>query len=759
MKRSVIIQLLLFVVLGLMFQGGFFYSYVSYDLMQFSKKQAEQTRENVYEEQQYSLRDMVQMAYSIVGEYHARSQDTENLKALKAKELRVVIDGLESQIRAYLAANDYMPREMREEGVKELVRSMRFSNGNYVWINDMHPTMVMHPIFPDLDGKDLTNNADPNGKRLFMDMVRVCKENGEGMVDYMWTKPGEKNPKLKVSFVRLIPELDWIIGTGEWIEDITATLKAEALDQIANIRLSDGNYFWINDLTPVMVMHPIAKDLIGKNLADNTDTKGKKLFAEMAQVARTQGEGTVDYHWSKPGQQGDFPKLSYVKLFEPWGWVIGMGVYMDEVDAGIQRQQQAFSDSIFGVMNRTLLIGSGIFLVVITALVLFIRNTLRSPMNRLVDYADSVAGGKLDATIGGKFKGEILKLKDSIQSMVESLKAKMAEAEQKSREAAEEADRARKATAEAEEARKKAETAKAEGMLSAAEILNEIVYSISAASEELSAQAVEINQSSDTQRGRIAETATAMEEMNATILEVAGSSSSAAENADAARRFAEQGAETAGKSVAAIENVQRLAMALKENMKALDQRAESIGQIMTVITDIADQTNLLALNAAIEAARAGEAGRGFAVVADEVRKLAEKTMTATKEVGQAINAIQQAASDNNRSVDNAASAIDEATSLVVASGKALEEIVRLSESSADQIRGIATAAEQQSAASEEITQTLEEVNTLSGHIAEGIQQSTLAQSELASQSARLKDLIDSIKRENQMEAAAKSGKR
>jgi len=759
MKRSVIIQLLLFVVLGLMFQGGFFYSYVSYDLMQFSKKQAEQTRENVYEEQQYSLRDMVQMAYSIVNEYHARSQDTENLKALKAKELRVVIDGLESQIRAYLAANDYMPREMREEGVKELVRSMRFSNGNYVWINDMHPTMVMHPIFPDLDGKDLTNNADPNGKRLFMDMVRVCKENGEGMVDYMWTKPGEKDPKLKVSFVRLIPELGWIIGTGEWIEDITATLKAEALDQIANIRLSDGNYFWINDLTPVMVMHPISKDLIGKNLADNTDTKGKKLFAEMAQVARTQGEGTVDYHWSKPGQQGDFPKLSYVKLFEPWGWVIGMGVYMDEVDAGIQRQQQAFSDSIFGVMNRTLLIGSGIFLVVITALVLFIRNTLRSPMNRLVDYADSVAGGKLDATIGGKFKGEILKLKDSIQSMVESLKAKMAEAEQKSREAAEEADRARKATAEAEEARKKAETAKAEGMLSAAEILNEIVYSISAASEELSAQAVEINQSSDTQRGRIAETATAMEEMNATILEVAGSSSSAAENADAARRFAEQGAETAGKSVAAIENVQRLAMALKENMKALDQRAESIGQIMTVITDIADQTNLLALNAAIEAARAGEAGRGFAVVADEVRKLAEKTMTATKEVGQAINAIQQAASDNNRSVDNAASAIDEATSLVVASGKALEEIVRLSESSADQIRGIATAAEQQSAASEEITQTLEEVNTLSGHIAEGIQQSTLAQSELASQSARLKDLIDSIKRENQMEAAAKSGKR
>jgi methyl-accepting chemotaxis protein len=267
---------------------------------------------------------------------------------------------------------------------------------------------------------------------------------------------------------------------------------------------------------------------------------------------------------------------------------------------------------------------------------------------------------------------------------------------------------------------------------------------LGSAAEELSAQVDQVSSGAQVQSDRMIETATAMEQMNATVLEVAKNASNAARSSASARSEAESGARVVRDAIAAIDDVRRLAESLSESMRSLDHKAESIGQIMNVIEDIADQTNLLALNAAIEAARAGEAGRGFAVVADEVRKLAEKTMNATKEVGQSIGAIQGAARDSVRDMESASEAVQRATDLAAGSGEALTTIVGLVEESAGQVEGIATASEEQSAASEQINGAVNEVNVIVGETSQGMNQAAEAVRELSAMSHELQGLISEL---------------
>jgi methyl-accepting chemotaxis protein len=242
---------------------------------------------------------------------------------------------------------------------------------------------------------------------------------------------------------------------------------------------------------------------------------------------------------------------------------------------------------------------------------------------------------------------------------------------------------------------------------------NEISHQLSSAAERLAAQINEANTGSGVQLERAGSTATAMEEMNATIFEVARNAGSAAKDASTAKDNAQNGADIVSKVIEAISAIHTKAEGLRISMEKLGTQAESIGDVMNVISDIADQTNLLALNAAIEAARAGDAGRGFAVVADEVRKLAEKTMRATLEVGEAISVMQNVAASNVHATGEAAQAVSSSTELAQTSGETLREIVTLIETVADQVSSIATAADQQSAASDEINRSMDEINRIS----------------------------------------------
>ncbi len=268
---------------------------------------------------------------------------------------------------------------------------------------------------------------------------------------------------------------------------------------------------------------------------------------------------------------------------------------------------------------------------------------------------------------------------------------------------------------------------------------------VAATSAELASQVREVSQGADTQRDRVGSTATAMEEMNSTVMEVARNAGGASEQAEATRRQADEGAALVNKVTDAVRRVQDLAEELQGSMQELGKQAESIGGVMNVISDIADQTNLLALNAAIEAARAGDAGRGFAVVADEVRKLAEKTANATTEVGASIQGIQSATAANILRVTEASRSVSEATELAGVSGAALQKIVELAGANSALIAGIATAAEEQSATSEEINRAVEEINNIVTETASSMSQSAAAVQNLSNITLELRALLDKLK--------------
>lgn len=242
-------------------------------------------------------------------------------------------------------------------------------------------------------------------------------------------------------------------------------------------------------------------------------------------------------------------------------------------------------------------------------------------------------------------------------------------------------------------------------------------------SEALEKEMTSVNESVGVQHQRLAETSTAMEQMNVSVLAVAESASSASGKSLNTRDMAQDGADIVDETRNAITAVRNQTESLNNIMDQLGSQAESIGGVLGVINDIADQTNLLALNAAIEAARAGEAGRGFAVVADEVRKLAEKTVDATKKVEVVIKGIQDRAKNSKELTAKTASLVVVAAESADKSGASLKAIVALADESAADVSNIAAAAEEQSASSEEINRAMHDVNELAVSVSERVKDS------------------------------------
>ncbi len=531
------------------------------------------------------------------------------------------------------------------------------------------------------------------------------------------------------------------LASGLNDDESKLAIIAKAVDHV-RFETDGSGYFFVYKGT-VNAAHPTLKDLVGKDLGDTKDAGGVFYVRELFQAAQN-GGGFVRFAFDKPGK-GVQPKLGYAEAIPGTPYWIGTGIYIDNVDAAERKLTASLSSLADTRIWLTLGISAALLALLVLPLCMALGASIVRPLREAIDTAREIAGGSLSVSIKPTGKDEITDLQTDLHLMVDTLRANMeritAQEESARKQAGEALSTAERADALAHEAQESQK-----GMSAAAVKLEAVVAELGQASEGLSHLSGELTTGADDQMSHVTETATAMEEMNATVLEVARNAGQAAEQTEASRGKAREGEAVVRHTVEAMRSLREMSEKLRDSMQRLGKQSEAIGEVMGVINDIADQTNLLALNAAIEAARAGEAGRGFAVVADEVRKLAEKTMAATRGVGETIEGIQNLTRANVASMDDAMSAIQEAETRSEDSGRRLADILTTAEQAAGQVASIATAAEEQSAASEEITRSLGRIDDIAKQNGALAQQAGQAIGGLAEQAATLRQLIVALQK-------------
>ncbi len=468
----------------------------------------------------------------------------------------------------------------------------------------------------------------------------------------------------------------------------TAEAQQAAIKQIRALRYDGQDYFWINDLGPVMIMHPMQPKLEGQNLSQVKDPTGKALFNEMVAVARRDGAGAVDYMWAKPGEADPVPKISYVKLFQPWGWIIGSGIYVDDVEAEFKNYLVRFS--IIGLFI------AAIMAVLVAILIRSITRPLRNSMSAMANIASGEADLTRDLDVSGN--DELTTLGRDFNRFTGKLRSVISQ-------------------------------------------LLETAQSLGQSSQTLGSVSGDAFQQSQQQLQQMELVATAINEVTYAVQEVAKNAEHAASEVGDAENQAGQGQLNIEASLQQIDQLSATISQAVGVIQSLADETTKIGSVLEVIGSIADQTNLLALNAAIEAARAGEQGRGFAVVADEVRLLAQRTQQSTAEIQTMIERLQK----NSGAAVNVIMESNRASQLTVEqasqAGESLGQIAQALRNLSGLNASIASATLQQSHVVEDINQNVTQAAGLAQQSTDAAEQTREAGKHLGELAERLNGLL------------------
>jgi methyl-accepting chemotaxis protein len=489
----------------------------------------------------------------------------------------------------------------------------------------------------------------------------------------------QKTRALTESALLLIRHYGALASSGKM--DIAAAQEA-AKGAVGALRYDGDNYFFIVDTAHRMIRHPMKPELEGKDLSGLKDANGVLIIVEAVAAAKRAKWEFVDYIWPRGAGSLAVPKVSTSALYEPWGWVVSTGIYVDDVDAefrsGLLRTAAIFA----GI--------AGILLLFAWRIVLSITR----PLGEAQEVARRIAGGDLSQTIHLGGRDEVASLLGSCGQMQDALRQLVGSLQKSAQE-------------------------------------------IAAMSSQMASATTQLAAASEDQAQAASSMAASVEEMSVSISQVSDHAREVSDTATRSGEVSVAGRQIIGSLIEADAETSQSVTATAGKIRELGELSSRISSIVAVIREIAEQTNLLALNAAIEAARAGEQGRGFAVVADEVRKLAERTANSTREIAGMIGQVQAVTGDAVGSMEGVVEDMGGVARLSEEAGGAIREIDEQSKRVLGVVGDITSALNEQSAASNEIARRVEQIAQMSEENSSSVRQTAAAAQQLESVAAEL----------------------